>query len=64
MPIREYKIINGFGLLFTLLGLFIPVPTEKYTPDYVICGYGFCYTIALHRHIPLGWIIIIIAIIF
>jgi hypothetical protein len=66
MPITEFKIIDlkKFQIIFTLLGLFIPVPIEKHTPDYVIGGYGFAYTIALGRHVPLGWVMIIIALIF
>ena len=65
MPVTEFKIIDlkQFQIIFTLLGLFIPVPVEKYTPDYVIGGYGFAYTIALHRHIALGWIIILVSVI-
>jgi len=61
----EYKTINlgKFQIILTLIGLFIPVPVEKYNPDYLINGYGFAYTIALGRHYPLMWIVVLVCVV-
>lgn len=68
MPLIEYKIIPvPFYLkdIFCIVQLFIPLPTEKYTPDFVIFEYGFASTIAVSGlRIPLGLIMIGIALIF
>lgn len=68
MPLVEYKTIQfPFYLqdLATIIALFIPLPTEKYTPDFTIFEYGFASTIAVtNLRIPLMWFVIAIAIIF
>lgn len=67
MALPEFKTIERFDVLWSILGLFIPVPMSqgKYTPDYVVNGWGLSYTIAISKwRIPLGCIIILIAIIF
>lgn len=62
---KEYKTIDfkKFSIITPLLGLFIPLPNVKYEPDFSIKGYGFGATIAISK-IPLGIIIILLAIIF
>ncbi len=68
MPILEYKVLSHrYDTFLTLVGLFVPVPmsSAKHTPDFVIKGWGVASTVALTKyHIPLGVIMIIIAIIF
>ena len=68
MPIKEYKTIEiPYYLkdIATIIALFIPLPIEKYTPDFAIKEYGFASTIAITSlRIPLMWIIILVAIIF
>jgi len=68
MPIKEYKVLTGkewMRDLIAVIGLFIPVPfggDAKYTPDIVIGDYGFIYTIKIGERVPLGWIILGVAI--
>lgn len=70
MPLVEYKTVKILSHpylkdLMVILALFIPLPTEKYTPDFVIFEYGFASTIAVTGlRIPLMWFVILIAIIF
>lgn len=68
MPLVEYKIIKVppyLQDLVTIIALFIPLPTEKYTPDFAIFEYGFASTIAItNLRIPLMWIVVIVAMIF
>jgi hypothetical protein len=68
MPIVEYRTIKvPYYLqdLATIIALFIPLPTEKYTPDFAIFEYGFASTIAItNLRIPLMWFVVLIAIIF
>ena len=67
MSIQKYKTIKKYQTIMTLLALFIPMPLAQceYTPDFVIKGWGFGYTIAVTEwKIPLGWIMIIISMIF
>ena len=64
MPVREYKTIPEKYQKYKILSwvaFFIPLPTDKYTPDFVIKDYGFASTVAINK-IPLGIIIIIISI--
>lgn len=66
MPLIEYKTIDFPDYIkywIPLIGLFIPLPVEKYTPDFTIFEYGFAGTISVNK-IPLMWIVILIAIIF
>lgn len=66
MPLVEYKTIkfpDYLQTLITIIGLFIPLPIEKYTPDFTIAEYGFASTISVKK-IPLMWFVIIIALIF
>jgi hypothetical protein len=62
---KEYKVLNWgkFQVILTIIALFIPMPIMRFTPDYGIMGYGFGYSIALNRHIPLGWVIIAVTLI-
>lgn len=67
--VQEFKVIENprWEPVLALLGLFLPMPAHfaKYTPDYVVNGWGFSYTIAISRwKIPFGVIMIIIAILF
>jgi len=68
MPLVEYKTIKVppyLQDLVTIIALFIPLPTEKYTPDFAIFEYGFASTIAVtNLRIPLMWFVIIVAMIF
>mgnify|MGYP003463105674 CR=1 FL=1 len=70
MPIVEYKIIEVEGWkkeVFNLVSLFIPLPygDGKYTPDFIIGGYGFISAVALGGwRVPLGLIMVLVAIIF
>lgn len=65
MEIPEYKTLPKYDYLWTFLGLFIPCPMSqcKYTPDFVIGDYGFGATIGINK-IPIGLIIILLAILF
>jgi hypothetical protein len=60
----EYKTINlgKFQIILTIIGLFIPVPIDAYTPSYLINGYGFAYTITLGKHVGLGQIFIVLCV--
>jgi hypothetical protein len=62
---KEYKVFDfkKFSVVTPLLALFIPLPTCKYDPDFSYKGYGFGATIAISK-IPLGIIMIILAIVF
>ena len=65
--IQEYKTLPKYDELWTVLGLFLPMPMgcAKYTPEYVIAGWGLVSTIAISKYkIPIGWFMILIAIIF
>lgn len=66
MPIKEYKTFSDqYDYVLTFVGLFIPVPMSqaKYTPDFIIKDWGFGCTVGINK-IPLGLIMIIIALIF
>lgn len=62
---KQYKQFSFGKLKFItpILGLFIPLPIFAQQPDFVIKDYGFGSTISIQK-IPLGIIIIIIALIF
>jgi hypothetical protein len=68
MPLVTYKTIkvpHYLQDLVTIIALFIPLPTEKYTPDFAILEYGFASTIAItNMRLPLMWFVVAIAIIF
>lgn len=67
MSIVEYKTMSVPYYLqdiCTIVALFIPLPTEKYTPDFAIMEYGFASTIAVtNLRIPLMWIIVVTSIV-
>jgi hypothetical protein len=62
---EKYKQLSfgKFKFITPILGLFIPLPIFSQQPDFVIKGYGFGSSISISK-IPLGLIMIIIAIIF
>ena len=69
MAIHEYKILNIKNQwlmdFLIILALFIPLPIggdAKYTPDYTIGDYGLIYTIKIGKHIALGHIFILVAV--
>jgi hypothetical protein len=68
---KEFKVLNIKNQtlmdFLVILALFIPLPISeagKYTPDYVIGDWGLTYTIKLGKHISLGHIMILVALIF
>lgn len=69
MAIKEFRILdvqNQMVMDFLIfIALFIPMPIggdAKYTPDYVIGDWGFIYTIKIGKHLPLGWVMLLLAI--
>ena len=61
MPVKTYKILpEKYDKILIWIGLFIPVPRDKYTPDFVIADWGFASTIGVNK-IPLGLIIVAIS---
>lgn len=62
---KKYKTVDFKKLRFItpLIALWIPLPTCEYEPDFSIKGYGFGGTIVISK-IPLGWIIVIVSLIF
>jgi hypothetical protein len=62
---KEIKTLSfgKFSFICPFLGLFIPLPIFAQQPDFTIRGYGFGSSISISK-IPLGLIIIMVAIIF
>lgn len=65
LNMKEYKTIDfkKFSIITPILGLFIPLPNVAFQPDFVIKGYGWGATIAISK-IPLGIIMVILAVVF
>jgi hypothetical protein len=62
---KQHKTISfgKFSFITPLLGLFVPLPIFSQSPDFVIKGYGFGSSISISK-IPMGIIMIIVALIF
>jgi len=58
-----FKYIHDRYGILAVLGLFIPVPTSQYSSIFKNSKYGWILTITIGG-VPLGWIMIIVAIIF
>ena len=61
--INTYKCIHNhfLGSILAILGLFIPVPISNYASIFKDSKYGWVFTIS---NVPLGWVMIAVAIIF
>jgi hypothetical protein len=50
-----------YSHFLAVLALFIPMPIIMDEPLFILKGYGFGFSIAFGRFIPLGWVMIIIS---
>ena len=67
MAVKEYKTLPQYDTLWTYLGLFIPCPMSaaQHTPDFVVGEWGFSSTICIGAFkVPLGLVMILVAVIF
>jgi len=62
---KYYKVVpQPYSHFLAIFGLFIPMPIIMVDPIFSIKGYGFGFSMAFGKFIPIGWIMIWVALIF
>ena len=62
---KYYKVVpQPYSHILAIAGIFIPMPIIMVDPIFSIKGWGFGFAMAFGKFIPLGWIMIGVALIF